>query len=103
MRKPLTTVLVRKDGMVRVGAGLLGKLAGRRDLRFRVSINGRAQLILRPVTKVPGWPVIYFRSESKSPYVSLVHFLKLFNLPKDHFRPGEFFPRVRNGAIVLDW
>lgn len=101
----LMSVRVLENKMVRVGQGLLGKLAGRRDLRFNIRFNGKKPgLILTPSTKPPGWSVTYYGDDARSPYVSLVPFLKLYALPETYFPTGEFeVTKDRKGNLVINF
>ena len=98
------TVRIYQNGMVRVGRDLLGKLAGDLRLRFKVEqLQQGKVLVLIPGQKPPGWPVTYFAKSAKSPSLSLVPFLKLYNLPRDYFPVGEFEAFCTARGIVVDF
>lgn len=103
--KKLDTVKILANRMIRIGQGLIGDLAGNRELRFNIKLGSKkSELILIPTLKVPGYRVIYYSKDAKSPSVSLIPFLKLFCLPENYFPVGEFsVKKNRQGHLVLDF
>lgn len=96
------TVKIGRENLMRVGRGLLGKLAGNRQLRFKIWYDeSQGTLVLKPVTRPPGWPVIYFSQKSKSPCVRLEPVRKLYALPADSFPEGEYEAESAKGQIVV--
>ena len=101
----LNTVRVMKNGMLRVGCGLLGKKAGQKDLRFLITfVDGSDKLKLTPSLKPPGWKVTYYADNAQSPCVSLSPFMRLYGLPDNYFPCGEFNAEKNDsGSLFIDF
>lgn len=96
------TVRIQRSLYMRISQGLLGPLAGSRQIRFRPRIEG-TKLILDYGITGWGYPGRYSSDIGKSPLLYLRGWMKLQVLPPNFKWLGEY-PARKNGAgeIVVD-